>query len=673
MKITTKDIEKIVTAYEKLGFIFYEDENVSTRKKAKKQSYVVSYINDNQNCVSKKIDEIKATDIHSAYMHSDKIAESKSENLVNNEAFLLLFNYVTKEDRELINKKITNFLKKNPDYVEEKDFIKSAYYTIDYTKEDENIDNVNSTEIIKEMINGERPIEKKTNEIDEEKIKTLIDAAMKRYETQMTEEEKTVEDTKEEKVEEKVEETVIESVAEEKVEEDKEVVEDKVEENTEEEKVEESTDFILLDYEFDNENTKEEENKNELDIKNKSYYVVSRNNIIQDDLSVVKPSKPASTRDDVIDVDFVEKVQSNEVREETNKPNKNIKVVKVEEDKEVADKARNKSSKDGILVTIGLIFLAGSIMFAANSCSKSRSYSNTKEIVTEDTTDYNDKKETNNEITVEDNTKSEPVKLETTEPVEEEVEEETVEEAIEETVDVHSEDYINKVTDNILTYIQMSGDANLIAKYERDLVDALVRYTHHNYNEYTGDNIITNEIAYEDMSELINHGFDISMFYEGLNNGDNLHALYNATRSLKQEKGNYEDEFKIYACMDAIMNEMNKNNFAEAIALRAYVDNYSVIPSMQMARQQAGVLEMKDTQELWLDVNKDGTKTYDENAEGKGYNDEKAAAMAAKYNEMSSETCKNIYNRISTDDRNSELSIVVFKAIDEDNSFVRTR
>ena len=163
------------------------------------------------------------------------------------------------------------------------------------------------------------------------------------------------------------------------------------------------------------------------------------------------------------------------------------------------------------------------------------------------------------------------------------------------------------------------------------------------------------------------------MFYEGLNNYENLRALYNSTKDLKQEKGQYEDEFKIYMCMDVVMNDMNTNNFAEAVALRAYVDNYSVIPSMQMARQQAGVLEMKDTQDLWRDVNKDGKTTYEENAEGKGYNDEKAAAMAARYGEMSSETCKNIYNRISTDDRNSELSVIVYRALDEDDARARTR
>ena len=219
----------------------------------------------------------------------------------------------------------------------------------------------------------------------------------------------------------------------------------------------------------------------------------------------------------------------------------------------------------------------------------------------------------------------------------------------------------------------MLGNANLSSRYSRDFVESLVRYTHHNYGEYTGSNNISNEYAYESFSELIKNGFDISMFYEGLNNYENLRALYNSTRDLKQEKGQYEDEFKIYMCMDVVMNEMNQNNFAEAIALRGYVDNYSVIPSMQMARQEAGVLEMKDTQYLWTDVNKDGRVTYEENAEGKGYNDEKAAAMAARYGEMDSQKCAQIYNRIKTDGNNSELTQIVYRALDEDDakSYVR--
>ena len=121
------------------------------------------------------------------------------------------------------------------------------------------------------------------------------------------------------------------------------------------------------------------------------------------------------------------------------------------------------------------------------------------------------------------------------------------------------------------------------------------------------------------------------------------------------------------------MNDMNTNNYPEAIALRAYVDNYSMIPSMQMARQQAGVLEMKDTQDLWIDVNKDGKITYEENAEGRGYEEEKARAMAAKYGVMDSQKCAQIYNRVSTDNQNSELTQIVYKAIDEDEAKVRVR
>ena len=93
-----------------------------------------------------------------------------------------------------------------------------------------------------------------------------------------------------------------------------------------------------------------------------------------------------------------------------------------------------------------------------------------------------------------------------------------------------------------------------------------------------------------------------------------------------------------------------------------------MVPSMQMARSQEGVLEMKDTQDLWKDVNKDGKVTYEENAEGKGYEDEKASAASKNYDGMTSQTCAQIYRRISTDDRNSELSLIVYRALDEDDA-----
>ena len=346
---------------------------------------------------------------------------------------------------------------------------------------------------------------------------------------------------------------------------------------------------------------------------------------------------------------------------------KAYKVVRVEEDEETANKGRKFTAKDTVLVLAGIIILSSAILFAVYNYSKNKveekELKNKTNTETIDNTynDNNEVEETNNNNETIENTNEN--NNETTES----------EEVVEEQVDVHSEDYINNVTEKTFSSIQALNDPAISSKYDRELVEALVRYTHHNYNDYTGENKLSNEIAYEDLSELINHGFDISMFYEGLNNSDNLYALYNATRNIKQEKASYEDEFKVYMCMDVIMDEMNTNNFAEAVALRAYVDNYSSVPSMQMARNQAGVLEMKDTQDLWRDVNKDGKTTYEENAEGKGYNDEKASALAAKYNEMSSEKCANIYKRISTDDQNSELSVIVYKAIDEDETIVRSR
>ena len=338
-----------------------------------------------------------------------------------------------------------------------------------------------------------------------------------------------------------------------------------------------------------------------------------------------------------------------------------IKVEKVSESKELSSKAGKKINSESVAIIAGIIILGSSIAFASQNYSKS----NKTEVTTEDN-DVNNEIEIQTPVMTQIQTSNE---AEINNEVSENIAE--TEEETEETIDVHSDEFINNVTDKIINNIQL--DQNIAYKYDRDLVEALVRYTHHNYDEYTGSNTLSNELAYEDLSELIRHGFDISMFYEGLNNCENLRALYNSTKDLKQEKGKYEDEFKIYMCMDVVMNEMNTNNFAEAVALRAYVDNYSVIPSMQMARQQAGVLEMKDTQDLWRDVNKDGKTTYEENAEGKGYNDEKAAAMAVRYGEMSSETCKNIYNRISTDDRNSELSVIVYRALDEDDARARTR
>lgn len=347
-----------------------------------------------------------------------------------------------------------------------------------------------------------------------------------------------------------------------------------------------------------------------------------------------------------------------------NNDDNTIRVESVTKDEKVANDARNNlAMKSVAAVAVIIMVTAATIIGLVN-------YNKTKKRLEKEIESISNEE---NEYTAETN--YENATIEPTEAIleTEQASVAQVEESQAQEVNVHSDEFISKVSDNIYSNIQMLGNANLSSRYSRDFVESLVRYTHHNYGEYTGSNNISNEYAYESFSELIKNGFDISMFYEGLNNYENLRALYNSTRDLKQEKGQYEDEFKIYMCMDVVMNEMNQNNFAEAIALRGYVDNYSVIPSMQMARQEAGVLEMKDTQYLWTDVNKDGRVTYEENAEGKGYNDEKAAAMAARYGEMDSQKCAQIYNRIKTDGNNSELTQIVYRALDEDDakSYVR--
>ena len=374
---------------------------------------------------------------------------------------------------------------------------------------------------------------------------------------------------------------------------------------------------------------------------------------------------------------------NNITAEDNNNTDGADKVVNTENAPEVANKGRNKASKGSIYFLAGCIILATSLF--NYSCNDKNNKEVASNVAIEDLTDIkNDvdiNKVTNDTVTIEDNTnnntenestQTDNVKEET--PVEETKTEEVKTETVEETkVDVHSEEFISNVTDKALSSIQLVNDKYIPVKFDRETIENLVRYAHHDYDEYTGPNTFTNANAYDLLSELVRHGYDISLFYEGLNNYENIKAINAAATSIVQEKGQYEDEFKVYAYMDKAMDEMNKNNFPEAIAVRAYVDNYSMIPSMQMARQEAGVLEMKDTPEFWLDVNKDGQVTYEENAEGRGYEEEKARAMAAKYGEMDSARCAQIYSRISSDDVNSELAQLCINAINEDTSRVRIR
>ena len=597
------ELEKLVNAYQRLGFGFYLDERIAKKKTVKNinaDSVRVSYTNEDNQYTSKRLVDIMATDLHSAYMYSNKIADSKNDLLANNYVFLLLFNTMTKDtDKDSMNKSILKFLKKNSDYIDEKDYLAEAYYTHYYGDiYREKTDNVIDTKIIENIKKDINSVKKESKDIDYDKIKELIYSAL--YENKPDNKSNVEENTKNEDIKQN------ENIN----------LNDNINNN-------ETTDFVLVD------NKEEETIKNDL---------VTNNNT-----ALYRYSKADGFKNvDVINPPSEIKNNSTTVNTENNL-NKRIKVVNVEENKEVANTAKKKINKESILITAGIIILASAVWFAVHN-NKYSNEKNTNQITIENTNDNN--------ITVEsieeDNTKDIEKNKAVEEPevvVEETIVDETTEEPeiVAEEIDVQSDEYIERKTESIYNYIQ---NTELASTYTKDDIRNIIRYAHHSYDNFNSENILSNESAYEIYTTFVKHRIDLSMLDEGLKGYEDLQNLDIAMKNIVQELGKYDDEYKAFKAIETTLNNMDDNNFTEAVALRAYTDLYTLLPSMQVVR--GGALENGE--------------------EGQTYYDEKASVDATK-----TEECKNIYNEIDVNNQNAKLTRIVIKALDEDDAKVRTR
>lgn len=352
----------------------------------------------------------------------------------------------------------------------------------------------------------------------------------------------------------------------------------------------------------------------------------------------------------------------------------------VKEDSKVADKAREiVRDFDGskfLIITLA-VAIAGMGGYAAYLYGKTQANKDTK-----DNTENIGIEETIEEEVVEET----PVEEVIEEPSEEVVDEESATEVYEEEettveIDPNSIEAISATVDRIYNEIQSMDNQDLKMELDIDTIEALVRYAHHseaavlpNFDDedlsddeayYRAFGLLTNEGAYQLLSKIYNNGYDISNFFENLECHDRLHNLNDKAFNITEEKGKYIDEYETYKALDDCVNNLGENSFAEAVAIRAVADNITVINSMQLAR--GGALEMKDTPMYWKDVNGDKVITYEENAEGEAYENEKANA------EDIANECLAIFNKIDSNNPDNELNRVVYRALDEDERIKLSR
>lgn len=101
----------------------------------------------------------------------------------------------------------------------------------------------------------------------------------------------------------------------------------------------------------------------------------------------------------------------------------------------------------------------------------------------------------------------------------------------------------------------------------------LIRWAHHNNQNYTGEYILSNEYAYSLMAELVDTPlFNVARLFEGLDSYERINAAWTDASLIKQDNNLYSDEIKACRSLNDSMNKANKNDYPEIITLTAILD-----------------------------------------------------------------------------------------------------
>lgn len=320
--------------------------------------------------------------------------------------------------------------------------------------------------------------------------------------------------------------------------------------------------------------------------------------------------------------------------DEENSDKNAVKVVNEEKADEKTVDYSKKIVKNTNLTALGLIILAGSLIFAGvnatvmiSKLEASKKKSNSKSI--ESQIDENNEAISLPSNTIEENVDNTNFENDNTNIDDEEIEVE---------YDANSDSAIIETTNKIYNALLNLNNNDLALEYDEDTIEALVRYTR-------GNKTISNEYAFEIFSNLYVSGLDVSMFFENLKSYDYINKLYSALNNINQNNDSYDDEYNAYLKINEAVENMNQENYSEVIAIKAMAEQAFSINSMAIARGGA---------------NEDGN-------EGNEYNVEKQKALT------NSDECRNIYDKVSFSNPNNMMSQIINKAIEEDENLGLSR
>lgn len=105
-----------------------------------------------------------------------------------------------------------------------------------------------------------------------------------------------------------------------------------------------------------------------------------------------------------------------------------------------------------------------------------------------------------------------------------------------------------------------------------ETVYELIRWAHHNNQNYSGEYILSNEYAYSLMAELVDTPlFNVAKLFEGLDSYETINEAW-TDASLIEDNNLYSDEIKACKSLNSSMTRANQNDYPEIITLTAILD-----------------------------------------------------------------------------------------------------
>jgi hypothetical protein len=296
-------------------------------------------------------------------------------------------------------------------------------------------------------------------------------------------------------------------------------------------------------------------------------------------------------------------------------PQKVVEVEEVDKKERFAAKLSSLGSK-AFLTVAGISALAIAILaYSSNSSKRAESILEENGIDTNMVNSIDDDTEVEEEITEQVSTiEEEPYEVE---------------------LDVNSDTVIYETVDKIESEISKISDPVVKDMFNRETIEALVRYTRDN-------TILSGETAYELFQVLYNNGIDTSMFFENLDSYQVMNTLFLSTKAIDQNNNSYDDENNAYNAINSAVDYLSPDDFAAIWNVSAITDQVTGYSSMLIA---SGCAE-------------------ENGLEGSEYQNELNSVPAEVR-----ENAKNVYNKVKPYD-NSYIMELRINALDNEN--VRT-